>query len=263
MGRQPETLEYRGSYWFGFLVIALVAIRGTTLIKDSRDLVVTSLLLGSFTLLYICSPWLQKRASLASWFKFVYFPVQAALIFSLGLLYPTLDVTNLLYTTLALQVFHAFSRRLAIIWVAGFAILQTTTLVLGSGWIPGIILSLFYLASLAFMVSYDVTLAQAKVAQAESQALLGDLQVAHQQLKDYADQAGELAMLRERERLAREIHDSVSQLIFSITLEARSAQIMLGKDPLQVPSKLDHLQEMTQAALAEMRSLIAHLHAKA
>lgn len=263
MSRQHETLEYRGSYWFGFLVIALVAIRGATLIKNPQDLVVTSVMLGLFTLLYIGSPWLQKRTSLLSWFKFVYFPVQAVLIFSLNLLYPTLDVTNLLYITLALQVFHAFSRRLATIWVAGFALLQTITMVLGLGWIPGIILSLFYLASLAFMVSYDVTLAQAKVSQAESQALLGELQDAHQKLKDFAAQAGELAMLRERDRLAREIHDSVSQLIFSITLEARSAQIMLGKDPAQVISKLDHLQEMTQAALAEMRSLIAHLHAKA
>ncbi len=64
----------------------------------------------------------------------------------------------------------------------------------------------------------------------------------------------------ERHRLAGELHDSVSQALFSMTLLARAAQLALqrqGGDPdSPVAHGLDALRELTQVALAEMRSLI-------
>ncbi|MBE0698744.1 MAG: sensor histidine kinase, partial [Anaerolineaceae bacterium] len=60
----------------------------------------------------------------------------------------------------------------------------------------------------------------------------------------------------ERNRLARELHDSVTQTIFSMTLTAQSTRILLDRDPTRVAAQLDHLQSLAQSALAEMRSLI-------
>jgi signal transduction histidine kinase len=68
-----------------------------------------------------------------------------------------------------------------------------------------------------------------------------------------------LAATKERNHLARELHDSVTQTIFSITLTAKSARMLLDKDPGQVVPQLDHLQELAQGALAEMRGLIFEL----
>jgi signal transduction histidine kinase len=59
--------------------------------------------------------------------------------------------------------------------------------------------------------------------------------------------------------LARELHDSVSQLIFSITLTSQAARLLLERDPARVPQQLDRLQEMTSSALGQLRSLIAQL----
>ena len=91
------------------------------------------------------------------------------------------------------------------------------------------------------------------------QARLEELQEAHNQLQEYAAQAGELATVQERNRLARELHDSVTQTIFSMTLTTEAAHILLQRDPTQAASHLDRLQQLAQGALNEMRSLIQQL----
>ena len=72
-------------------------------------------------------------------------------------------------------------------------------------------------------------------------------------------QAAELASSEERSHLARELHDSVTQALFSMTLLSRSIELLLDKDPSQVPGKLASLRELQRDALAEMRALIFEL----
>ena len=98
-----------------------------------------------------------------------------------------------------------------------------------------------------------------ETARMKSQTLLKELQETHQQLELYASQVEELTAMQERNRLARELHDTVSQLIFSINLTTRSAQLLLQRDPAQVPKHLNRLQQMTTDALAQLRSLITQL----
>ncbi len=56
--------------------------------------------------------------------------------------------------------------------------------------------------------------------------------------------------------MAHQLHDSVSQALFSITLEAESTRMLLEKDPGRVPAQLERLEELTAGALRQMRSLI-------
>ncbi|HYI15074.1 MAG TPA: PAS domain S-box protein [Thermomicrobiales bacterium] len=71
------------------------------------------------------------------------------------------------------------------------------------------------------------------------------------------------AAVEERQRLARELHDSVTQSLFSLTLFARAAEIGLvqaGIDPAgPVGSSIGQLRTLTHGALAEMRALIFEL----
>lgn len=72
-------------------------------------------------------------------------------------------------------------------------------------------------------------------------------------------QAQELAALEERQKLARELHDSVSQAIYGIALGLHTARIQLERDPQKVTSSLEDLLSLAEAALAEMRALIFEL----
>jgi signal transduction histidine kinase len=69
----------------------------------------------------------------------------------------------------------------------------------------------------------------------------------------------QLAVLEERQRLARELHDSVTQLIFSITLIAQSLAPAWQRNPAEGEHRVRHLLELSQTALAEMRTLLAEL----
>ncbi len=64
---------------------------------------------------------------------------------------------------------------------------------------------------------------------------------------------------RERQRLALEMHDSVTQTIFSMTLTTQSALLLLERDRRQVAGQLDWLEQLAQSALGEMQELISHL----
>jgi PAS domain S-box-containing protein len=72
-------------------------------------------------------------------------------------------------------------------------------------------------------------------------------------------EAKELAVLEERQRLARELHDSVSQALYGIALGARTARELLARDPGQAAEPLDYVLSLADAGLAEMRALIFEL----
>ena len=71
--------------------------------------------------------------------------------------------------------------------------------------------------------------------------------------------AGELAASEERNRLARELHDSVNQLLFSMTLIAQSLGAAWKRNPEEGERRVARLLELSQTALAEMRALLSEL----
>jgi PAS domain S-box-containing protein len=77
--------------------------------------------------------------------------------------------------------------------------------------------------------------------------------------RDLRRQAGELAAGEERAHLARELHDSVTQALFSMTLLTRTIEMLLDRDSDQVREQLGALRELQREALAEMRALIFEL----
>ena len=77
------------------------------------------------------------------------------------------------------------------------------------------------------------------------------------------EQAQGTAALEERQRLARELHDSVSQALFGIGLGARTARTLLDEDPAKAAAPLDYVLSLAEAGLTEMRSLIFELRPEA
>jgi signal transduction histidine kinase/putative methionine-R-sulfoxide reductase with GAF domain len=73
------------------------------------------------------------------------------------------------------------------------------------------------------------------------------------------EQSQQLAVSEERNRLARELHDSVTHSLFSITLIAQALPRLLEKDAKQARERMDRLTELGRGALAEMRALIFEL----
>ena len=73
------------------------------------------------------------------------------------------------------------------------------------------------------------------------------------------ESASALAVLEERERLSRDLHDSVTQMLFSVTLVAQSLIPTWRQDPKEGEARADRVLQLSRLALAEMRALIADL----
>ncbi len=73
------------------------------------------------------------------------------------------------------------------------------------------------------------------------------------------EEAQRAAALDERQRLARELHDSVSQALYGIALGANTARMLLERNPEDVGEPVEYVLSLAEAALAEMRALIFEL----
>jgi signal transduction histidine kinase len=69
----------------------------------------------------------------------------------------------------------------------------------------------------------------------------------------------ELTVVEERTRMARDLHDSVSQKLFSLRLTARAAASLMRSDPERAAREIDQVERMAGEALAELRAVIVEL----
>lgn len=94
------------------------------------------------------------------------------------------------------------------------------------------------------------------------QVFSGQVAVAIENARLYQN-ARELAALNERQRLARDLHDAVSQTLFSASVIAETLPRLWEDNPDDVREGLTELHFLTRRALAEMRSLLLELRPSA
>lgn len=73
------------------------------------------------------------------------------------------------------------------------------------------------------------------------------------------EQAQQVAALEERQRLARELHDSVTQSLFSITMMSGAIPRLFERNPARALEQVERLNDLARGAHAEMRALIYEL----
>jgi signal transduction histidine kinase len=189
----------------------------------------------------------------------LYFVVQSGLVFTLICLRPRFDFVAILNVLLSLQAALVFSDWVRWTWVGTIALFTCLPLMIGLGALQGLALALMPMTIAIIFAAYAAVIQEIEVGSRKRQTLLAELEEAHQNLTVSASQAEALSAIQERDRLARELHDSVSQTIFSISLVTRAAQLLLERDPQRLRPLLENLKGMTQSTLAEMRGLIAQM----
>jgi NarL family two-component system sensor histidine kinase LiaS len=100
---------------------------------------------------------------------------------------------------------------------------------------------------------------QAELARQQNQRLLEELRLAHGQLRDYAEQAKQAAVGEERNRLARDLHDSVKQQVFALLMQLGAAQALLD-DNEAARSRVGEAESLARQAGAELTALIRTLN---
>jgi len=160
------------------------------------------------------------------------------------------DAFNFLFLILTIHIAVVSPARLAILWIAaGFGMLSL--LILATVGLGGLYAILFYSVTFVVCGFFGYTIQQVERERDRNQQLVEELQAAQQRLR-------ELAVIEERNRLARDLHDSVKQQVFAVSMQLGAARTLLNdQNPAYGP--VTEAERLARQAGAELTTLIRQL----
>jgi signal transduction histidine kinase len=117
------------------------------------------------------------------------------------------------------------------------------------------------LAVWAMLVVFMLFINHLTQASQERGRLISELQAAKHQLELAQQQEAELAVLRERERLARDLHDSLGHALVTLSVQLEAVQRLYCVDPESASQQVDEMKAMTRSSMDALRRAIAGLRA--
>ena len=255
MARRTLFITYIASY----IIAVSNSIRGIIDYYncDCDGFLSIALLIGVYLVLLFAEPLFFRQKRIRT---YIYMIAQIISILVLALRMPGEDYWTLMICPLVVQAMTNFESRTGYIFTGIFLAIMPYFLVSSLGPAKGLPLMFIYGCAYLLLAAFIVSVREAVAARDESQKQKVELQAAHQQLQAYTEQAEELAVLEERNRLARELHDSITQSLHSATLMAEAGQrLAISGDIEQVRGYLIRLGEISQQALREMRLLVYEL----
>jgi signal transduction histidine kinase len=251
---RPGAQRWVFSTTAAFLMAA--AVLRSVLEFEGAQLGLVIVLLAAWSLLTASEPALSRRLS---WYFPVYIALQAAVVFVLLGQSDGSDFFGILLAVPSMLAMQRWRVGAALALIGLFAALVVVGVLEEYGPADALALAAVYTAVSLFLGSYALTDRRASEARVRNEALAADLREANQRLAESAAQAERLAGARERQRLARDLHDSVTQTLFSMTLAAHSATLMLARRPQGLDDQLDQIEQLWTSARAELEALSAAL----
>lgn len=185
----------------------------------------------------------------------LYTVVQSIVVIAMLYLAPTTDFLTMLLMPLSFQAVQFFHDVIGFAWIAGFSLAMVGMFFLGLEWQSGLTMLIATSGADALMGSFAHLIARTDQRRLENQRLFTNLQQAYRQLKDSATQAEILSAAKERHHLVRELHDSLTQTLFSMNLAAQSAQLAIADAPGEAQEHILRLQNLARSAASEVQTL--------
>jgi signal transduction histidine kinase len=257
MKRMADSAYQWVYYLTAFLLLLATVLRTLIVYGTAPTVVVRDLaLLAIWAVLFAGEPVITRRWQ-ASFF--VYLAVQTALVAAMMLGPQSPDYFAILFGLLSMRIVQQLNPWPSVMCIAAFALVIAATLMPGTGLLLAVIFAMTYSAASAFFAYASLEARRVIEAHSRNEVMQEELRERNRQLQAYSDRLKQLAVERERHRIARDLHDSVTQTVFSMTLTVQSAMLLLDRDPARLKPLLDHLSDLARSALAEMQTLVAEL----
>jgi signal transduction histidine kinase len=173
-----------------------------------------------------------------------------------------LSVSPTLYYIIPIQIVYYYGLK-AGYWAAGFMwLVELTGLSLFSRFneLGDFLEELFtWPTGLVFAIIFVRSTIRERISRAQTEHLLTELEESHHRLQEYARQSEELAASRERNRIAREIHDSLGHYLTAINVQLEKAMLLYQPDPKVAYETINDTKRMAGQALKEVRESVATL----
>src|SRR5215510_11151777 len=181
-----------------------------------------------------------------------YFLIQLSLATILTLKHESVRGFSIMLLPLAGQSAFLLSTRLMVPICVLIFLMLIMPLISVSRWVDVIPTSIVHGAAVGLVVLFTRMAVRERAAQTK-------LAEANQRLREHAAQVEELATTKERNRLAREIHDSLGHYLTVVNVQIGAAHAMLSQDQTRAEDHLLKAQNLTQEGLAEVRRSVAAL----
>lgn len=260
-----------------YLIFATVVLRTLIVFAGDSQLALVMTLLAIYGLLLFAGPQLirhrtaglppdklSEAGNKSSWSQtnlpLIYMLLQSGIVTALLFIPTTEDFFGNLFVLLGMDAVLYLGRGKGFLMIVGFSVATAVALASSAqGPLFGIAMACLY-GSVGFLFGgYAHQVQKAETARRQNQRLMAELQAAHHQLQGYVTQTEEVATERERGRLAREMHDSVTQTVFSMNLTVQGACLLLPREPERVAEQLERLEALAASAMHEIQVLVSHL----
>jgi len=169
--------------------------------------------------------------------------------FPLIFLFFILSVTAMLHNPL----------RRGLLWLAGFTLLTGWFFFEQEGLSGGLRAIAIYAGGYLFFGVITNALTQARLAQRRNARLLDELQVKNRQLEAYAAQIETLAAIEERNRLAREMHDTIGHRLTAAAMQLEGAERLAASRPERAIALIGAGRQQVRDALRDLRATVGRL----
>ena len=164
-----------------------------------------------------------------------------------------------LYFIISAQAMVILPIRYGLLWVLMLAIFSGLAYISYSGIREGLVIMLVYSGGYLFFGSFGQLLSRSEAEKQKTQELLQELEITHQQLQDYVKKAEELAVAEERNRLAREMHDTLGHFLTTTSVQLEGAGRLIDNNPDKAAHMVQLAHQQVRDALGEVRRAVTVL----
>jgi signal transduction histidine kinase len=114
---------------------------------------------------------------------------------------------------------------------------------------------------MASWIAIGLFIHQISTTSAERAQLILELEAAKQELEAARQRDAELAALRERERLARDLHDNLGHALVTLTVQLEAVQRLSSVDPPRAAALIEEMKSLSRSSMETLRRSLANLRA--
>lgn len=249
---QAENQGYaKPIYIFAAVLLSGVTLTALPELEPATAVILFILAAAHLLLHWLCPRWAKPGSA---WL--VYTLTQTAIVSGLTLVSGSAALWGVALTWLIAEAvgFQA-NGRLLLLTIVIYAAAGVVTLLAAFGqattleWLEAILPTAVFIGIIVYLYKQQVAATE------KSQQLVADLETANRQISDYAAQVEALTISQERQRIARELHDTLAQGLAGLVLQLEAANAHLNN------GRVDRAQSIIQATMGKTRTTLADARA--
>ncbi len=189
----------------------------------------------------------------------IYLAIQLVAVVTLYIVAPFADYWAILLLPSCYFVVQQFSPKVGFSLVGLFTVTMTISLWAVEGGLGSLQFSVVYSVAYFMVAAFSWIIRQLIISRNSAHHLRLELEQTNIQLRAHADRSANIAIIEERTAVARELHDSVTQTLFSVNLLLNALEHKYPEQPAAQKHDIEKIAQLSDSAVKELRAIINQL----